>query len=406
MSYKHNTRHTAIPLDFLVNAVKTCLRQTVPNEAEVSANFDLLYVQELFRLEHLRSELYASNKIQLTLTDKLTSLCKLVENLDFPIMMKELFKSILDQIETSEKKIETSEKKITSGKRKNKSGNAERIRNNMASKSTCKNQKSFDIEQIIEKQIPPIKQKKIGSVNLEKSVFSKKLDKIQRRNLKTELDKVQIKYSHYTQCQGCTLCDLAFKRLNVTYCSKKHGGPACNSLGLYPHATATYLSVLHSTKKFVGTTQGFENPLVEEEVATPMTVEQTAPDTAFNENPVNLSTQHKPIVENCAPRNFAPISEHQQRMLSIADRQMYAKKWKLTSESTDSDYLEALELMTKLKKRYPNYVPPQWATITSTVLFESMNIDAAKRTAMYHRPRYLSKKAKRIQRAINRAARR
>lgn len=404
MSYKNNTQLQALSLDVLVNALKSCLKTTCPENVEVSENFDLLYLQELFKHKKC-SEIYTKTHINITLTDRISALSALVELLDFPPMMKELFKSIKDQINTENLEKDNNTVVKPSGK-KRKSGKAQC--HLTASSDTCKNQRSLnvDIEQIIEKRSPPKVMKK-GPINLAKTTFAKKIDKIQRRNLRDELYKVTVKYPHFSQCKGCTLCETAFKRLNVTYCSKKHGGPACNNLGLYPHATETYLSVLHSTKKFVGITQGFENPMVEDKI-----VEECATN---NDSEMNLDLNssnasiidHK-IVENSVPnwRSVAPVSEHQQRMLSIADRQMYAKKWKLTSESNDSDYLEALELMTKLKKRYPNYVPPTWATIVSTVLFESMNIDAAKRTAIYHRSRYLSKKAKRIQRAIMRSAKR
>lgn len=401
MSYKHNTHSQAIPLEYLVQALKSCLRTTCPN-AEVSENFDLLFVQQLYKHEKFRSELYISNKIQFTLTDKMTSLSTLVDSLEFPQQMKDFIKSLMVQVQSAASEISEKNNSAKASARSEKNPSAKRVKipgKISKSSDTCKNQRPFDIEQVIEKRSPPIPKLQKGPVKLTSSLFSKKLDKVQRSNLKDELSKVSVKYPHFSQCNGCALCETAFKNLNVTYCSKKHGGPACNSLGLYPHATATYLSVLHSTKKFVGSVQGFQNPLVEENI-----VEEMSTDVQDKiSEPSNTSAKQEKVEKKVPDwRSVAP-NENTQGMLSIVQRQMYAAKWKLTSDSEDSAYLEALDLMTKIKKRYPNYVPPTWATIVSKVLFDSGNIDAAKRTACYFRERYVSKRAKRIERARRRA---
>lgn len=206
----------------------------------------------------------------------------------------------------------------------------------------------------------------------------KNLDRHTVQRLRGILSQVEKKYAHF-RCDGCSICDLVFKTIEVTPCAKKHGGSPCNDLAMYPHASETYLTVAHATKKVVGYGVGFRNPLnVDNNLHSYCTemdvgVEPNVPTEEENQHSVSYDYQ-------------AEALRKEERELTLRDQRRFenTKVWKLDAQSAWADFEFALHRFRKWKT-WPGFRVPSWATHGSKVLYETLCIsdalDGARRIA-------------------------
>lgn len=219
------------------------------------------------------------------------------------------------------------------------------------------------------------------------------LNKIQKSELAKSLKSVQTKFPHYSACLGCAICDEAFTKLNVTWCSKNHGGDPCNLLGLYPHANATYLAVAHATRKVAVSPKGYMNPLSQEETPSE---QSSVMNLAIKNNGTRKRTKDTLADYTNAPMDYTKVSDAE----TTFKRVQRAQHWRLYGDSDDSAYVEARKYFGQLKKYVPNYVVPTWATCASKTLFLSDNVlmskDAGRRVLMKNR----NKRQKRLNKRV------
>lgn len=196
---------------------------------------------------------------------------------------------------------------------------------------------------------------------------SPSLNKHLRATVLDRMKSVQIKYPHYT-CSGCSVCDLAFTTLDITSCSSRHGGPPCNDIALYPHASKTYLQVAHETGKCIGMQSGYRNPLKDKELSisprTNIGVLNDGPRPSYNQVAYNYAAE-----ENRATQRLELVKEIR--------RQENGRAWKLRPMSSHDEVQFALQQFKRWKK-IPNFQIPSWASCSSKLLFQTLDWSIAR----------------------------
>jgi hypothetical protein len=189
---------------------------------------------------------------------------------------------------------------------------------------------------------------------------SQTLNKVLADTLKTKLSGISNRYPHFSCNDGCEICMKVFNNTDITYCSKKHGGDPCNELGLYPHASQTYLSVAHATKKLVFMPVGFENP---------MKPVETTPTKVTGQQDMSKKAKQSSLSQF----QYSYEETEERRQLSKRKNTMY---WKMNSSSAYDTVTDALKMF-KLWKRAGTKDPPSWATCFSKMLFLTLDLSTA-----------------------------
>lgn len=223
------------------------------------------------------------------------------------------------------------------------------------------------------------------------------INKIVLEKAKSELQQVTRFYSHFSECQNCPLCEDAFKQLDLTWCTKLHGGNPCTSVGLYPHASDTYLTVLHKTKKLVVMKKGIANPLQAVSSA-----DEAAQLCNTNSNPkLHESCNKRKRVFHKEQESTTKPENENQRVYSYAEndhfrRMRNAQYWKLTPQSAISAFNDALAYFIKLNKFVPGYDPPSWGTAASRLLFQYQDVSRAINESRYLMSKKSQKKVNKL----------
>jgi hypothetical protein len=219
------------------------------------------------------------------------------------------------------------------------------------------------------------------------SAKSMNLDKTQKEALSNMMKSVVNYYPHYKHCQSCELCEQAFKSLDITRCSKRHGGNPCNTLGLYPHASETYLYTLHQTKKLVVMPgQGYANPLAQKVLSS-----SEQKNTPSNQTHTNVMQSSK----------SDHLTRYQNTRGDLEFEREYVKQqngmfWKLKHDSPDALYQRALARFKNLKRYIPGYQVPSWATCASKVLYDSLVVADARHVAQNVHEKRQNSKSRRL----------
>lgn len=235
-------------------------------------------------------------------------------------------------------------------------------------------------------------EKRFVSFHPEKSF---ELNKIQKQSITKLLLQVERKYPHYEQCSGCSLCDSTFRSSDLTWCSSKHGGQPCNDLGLYPHASETFLTIVHSTKKFVHMPTGYPNPLRTHDL--PDLPVKISPTSSKSSDEVSSARKETTKRNNLTPSratssgvnrvdstlaNYKAVPHYYNEAVEKEMRRVKnAQNWRLHVHSPLSHYHDALKYFTSLKKYVPTYVVPSWATGASKNLYQCENVELARRVS-------------------------
>lgn len=235
--------------------------------------------------------------------------------------------------------------------------------------------------------------------SLKSSPAVPKLDKFQNTGILSVLKSVEHKYPHFTSCKGCEKCESTFRTLYLTYCSKKHGGAACNAYGLYPHAGEKYLTMVHTSDARPVLKSGvcFQNPLAEP-CTTPSGPRSTGRKMSSKHSTSSTESCRQTagvVRNNQVPLNYDETFPSKQISKAIA-----ASHWRLKPETPLSVYADALKRFRQMKKFIPGYSVPSWGTCASKVLFATEDVESARATAdrIYHnrRVKRLNYKRKRL----------
>lgn len=232
----------------------------------------------------------------------------------------------------------------------------------------------------------------------------KPLDKHQSEKLRELMGQVQRKYPHYTKCTGCNTCNQVFSTLEITKCSKKHGGQPCNDLALYPHASGTYLDVAHATRKVVGFGYGFLNPMKQQFETERQTTGSADSNTVLKEGRRQSSVTIRPPASLNSAERTVSVGDQRATLEELREQRRTDNLicWKLRHNSAKSHFEFALNKF-RIWKRTPHFKVPSWATVGSKVLFETLNCEDAREasTSVYsRRQKYVDKRrTKRIKRS-------
>lgn len=241
----------------------------------------------------------------------------------------------------------------------------------------------------LKKKSPASKPAKLNlAVQFKSKISANKLDKHIAPQIKEFL--TNVKSLEQFTCKGCNLCSRVIGELNITKCSKKHGGNPCNALGLNVHASKTYLTVLHATNQFVQITEGFRNPLLDEAQLRP------EHDTTTNEICMETETTSNQCGKACSTRNTLKSFTRDYgdiEILKQVDKQKNRLFWKLHADTAASVYSEAaIKFQTMRKAGMVKPLP--WWSAASKVLFLTGSVQSARDTAMNVQQRQSQKRDK------------
>jgi len=191
-------------------------------------------------------------------------------------------------------------------------------------------------------------------------------------DMKTILLLVKNPYKHFECNTDCSICGQVFKSIDLTPCKKMHGGPQCNELGLYPHASKTYLTIVHVTKKIVNVRKGLSNPLSNEPFDRNLKIPQHA-------NVMKMSSTSKMNPADKLSRyqyNYDDIATEQE-----VKRRKLTQNWRLQFDSSKESFDNAMKMF-NIWKKAGTAKPPSWATVASKILFDSGDVRLAREKSL------------------------
>jgi len=357
-----------------INIITEVARHFERSVTQVELEFNQRFICELFHKDNFQS-LITKKNFSISIISKCEALMTIVKTYELPLSTLLVYNDLLlgenslfrsdpkpqncgMEIDSAAKPAKCNPPKIKKKKISSNSVSLDAVLKNVGTKKTRFDQKSTSKSQSA-----------IQYASL------KALDKHQALALKQQLLLVEKKYPHY-DCNGCDICEKAFKNLAVTRCSKKHGGNPCNQLGMYPHASKTWLAVAHTSKKITVWNYGFKNPL------------QDSQDLSSDPETSALNKQnHKnnlSVDNNISNRTSSDkLSTYRSTFDDTIEERDLAKQrnavvWKLNSSSGRDHFELALKRFTNLKRSVPGFQPPTWATGCSKALFTTLNVLDAK----------------------------